>query len=498
MESAGLKHNNAIQDLLGRAQRRVLMQALADRSALAACASLGAFLAMLLLGTQVLRWYWPVLLLAVTAGWGVWKAFAAVPGEYKAAQRLDARCGLKDLLSTAWHFRQHRDAARNPALVDAVHASGEEAAGGVDLEAAFPWRMNMRLWSALAMLVAVLGAFGVRYGVLRTFDLRPSLLAVNIDPLTGVPQPTDDGRVKKKGGTEELAGMNLPEGDRAAIQENEKAIEEMLRTMEVQDPNQVAAPGEGKQGRKGESSQQQEGENSEGGDRGDDGLPPSIAGDDPKKGGDEKQQGKKSDEKNTLLDKMKDALANLMDKMKIDQKGGDQAGDKAGSQKGEGQQQANNKKGMPNQGKQAQGEQSDQEASQEGQPSDAQQAQMAKGSQMQEPPSDQQKSGAGKSDGKKDTELAEQLEAMGKLSELLTKRSNEVKGEMMVEVTNTRNQQARTPYTGKQGAHKDTGGEINRDEVPLHLQHYVQKYYESVRRQAPATTPTAPPSGAKQ
>jgi hypothetical protein len=112
---------------------------------------------------------------------------------------------------------------------------------------------------------------------------------------------------------------------------------------------------------------------------------------------------------------------------------------------------------------------------------------------MEEPPSNNPKSGVGKSDGSKDIEAAAQLEAMGKLSELLSKRSEKIQGEMMVEVTNTRNQQARTPYSGKSAAHADSGSELTRDEVPLHLQHYVQKYYEQVRKPQPS-----PASGAKQ
>jgi len=77
---------------------------------------------------------------------------------------------------------------------------------------------------------------------------------------------------------------------------------------------------------------------------------------------------------------------------------------------------------------------------------------------------------------------------MGKLDELLGKRSQNVQGEVMVEVTNSRNQQLRTPFTGKTGARTDAGSELGRDEVPLHLQDYVQRYYEQVRR-------TAPPAG---
>jgi hypothetical protein len=84
--------------------------------------------------------------------------------------------------------------------------------------------------------------------------------------------------------------------------------------------------------------------------------------------------------------------------------------------------------------------------------------------------------------------LAEQQKALGKLSELLGKRALEVRGEVMVEVTNSKNQQLKTPYLNRTAAHSEAGSDLNRDEVPLHLQDYVQRYYEKVRPAAAATS----------
>ncbi len=72
---------------------------------------------------------------------------------------------------------------------------------------------------------------------------------------------------------------------------------------------------------------------------------------------------------------------------------------------------------------------------------------------------------------------------MGKLAEIIGKRSQNVTGEMMVEVPSGK-QQLRTAYSGRIGQHSDTGGEINRDEVPLIFQEYVREYMERVRKQA--------------
>ena len=91
------------------------------------------------------------------------------------------------------------------------------------------------------------------------------------------------------------------------------------------------------------------------------------------------------------------------------------------------------------------------------------------------------KSGVGKSDGNKDVQYSEQLNAMGKISEIMGKRAENIKGDVMVEVSSGR-QQLRTQYSQSGAAHASTGGEIHRDEVPLEHQAYVQKYFEEIRK----------------
>ena len=50
--------------------------------------------------------------------------------------------------------------------------------------------------------------------------------------------------------------------------------------------------------------------------------------------------------------------------------------------------------------------------------------------------------------------------------------------------TKTTKAAARQPQ--KRAAHTEAGGEINRDEVPLAYQQYVQQYFEEIRK-LPAT-----------
>lgn len=72
---------------------------------------------------------------------------------------------------------------------------------------------------------------------------------------------------------------------------------------------------------------------------------------------------------------------------------------------------------------------------------------------------------------------------MGKLAEIIGKRSASATGDVMVENPSGK-QRLQTDYSQRQGQHSDLGGEINRDEVPLMYQQYVRDYMTQVRRQA--------------
>ena len=70
---------------------------------------------------------------------------------------------------------------------------------------------------------------------------------------------------------------------------------------------------------------------------------------------------------------------------------------------------------------------------------------------------------------------------MGKISEIIGKRSQNVTGEVMVEVGSTK-QQLKTPWAQKQATHVEAGSEIHRDEVPLMYQQFVEQYFEEIRK----------------
>jgi hypothetical protein len=74
---------------------------------------------------------------------------------------------------------------------------------------------------------------------------------------------------------------------------------------------------------------------------------------------------------------------------------------------------------------------------------------------------------------------------MGKISEILGKRSAAVSGEVMVEVGSSK-QQLKTPWAQQQANHTGAGGEIHRDEIPLTEQPFVERYFEEIRKTAPS------------
>jgi hypothetical protein len=99
----------------------------------------------------------------------------------------------------------------------------------------------------------------------------------------------------------------------------------------------------------------------------------------------------------------------------------------------------------------------------------------------------------GSQDGAKDLKAAEQLKAMGKLSEIIGKRSATVTGETTIEVQSG-DQQLRTAYSNKTAAHGEADSDVSRDEIPVALQPYVQQYFEQVRKSSqPAKPKTTPP-----
>jgi hypothetical protein len=484
-----------------RARHRVLANEAMRHAAYAVSVALASVTLLLLVGTQILRWEWLLLLPAITVAAGAYATWRSAPSPYQVAQRVDRNLSLADTLSTALFFAEAHQAIETRR---AQWSQAEQVAAGVDPRRAIPIRMPRALY-VTALLAFMAGSlFALRYGLDRRLDLRAPLVRIVQDKLGYTearaaarnPQSPAPHNAKRP----EEPGFSLDEAAQKSPGELDAAPDSALDKVEVPDVDNKTASSRQENAKTAQAArlegEQNKSEDPDGVSANPDsqqsaeGKQGPSAGKSGKQGQRDDQQGSgNSGENSGLLGKFRDAMSSLMNRMR--QPGQQQAGAQNGnSQK--------NQSGNPGQN----GKQGQQPG--DGQPADAKDAQSAEdgqdaqsaqsgspGESGQQPGAKQPGSGIGRQDGSKDVKLAEQLAAMGKISEIIGKRAANVTGEVTVEVENS-NQQLRTPYAQRDAHHAEAGGEINRDEVPVALQAYVQQYFEQVRKQAVRPRPDTP------
>ncbi len=498
-------HNSPLAALVRRARLRHVSQIVVDELALTLSIVFGGAILLLVFGTQILDWYWLVALLAVGLGLGTYRARKRLRSQYEIARTVDANLGLNDVLSTAFYFTEHPASAKSTHdIVERQRQMAQEAARSADLNQGLPWAISRSAYASSMLALAAVSIFGLRYGVTRRLDLRPSLVAIAFEGFLGPSaQHIADGRKKienpqakdwknpatlkydpweaqtldQKGAPDAaLSTIDTPNVDNsnntgpAADPKADGKESNSSPDSTAENENSERSSGNPEQSPEGSQAPTKDGSNKAG-------TPPPGA----------NQKGQNA-ENSSLTDKMKDALANLLSKLKMQPKGGsNKSGGQQQNQPGQ-QQSAQNHQNQN--GAQMKGQpQTDPNGSPDGQPSpDAQGTEQAKsgqgksnGKNDERSNSQDGKSGIGRQDGDKSVKEAEQLAAMGKISEIIGKRSQNVTGEVMVEVASG-SQQLRTQYSQKKAAHTDTGGEISRDEVPLAYQQYVQAYFEEIRK----------------
>jgi hypothetical protein len=204
-----------------------------------------------------------------------------------------------------------------------------------------------------------------------------------------------------------------------------------------------------------------------------------------KEGGNQDKQGNPSE--GGVLDKIKDALANMLNKMKPNSAPSPPQNAKNQASKDKGEKSDKGEKAD----KQPDSQNGEAASNPDSNQSGDQKSDDAKSSSQPGKPSQQEAaSGAGSKDGDKAMKDAKALEAMGQISEILGKRSAAVTGEMMVEVGQTK-QTLKTALVDRQATHTESGGEIHRDEVPLMFQPFVERYFEEIRK-TPSAAKSAP------
>src|ERR1700730_17202833 len=133
--------------LIRRARRRLLGNELLSQGANASSAALAAFILLLLLGTEILRWQWALLIPLVAAAVGLYRVRQRMPSSYSVAQIVDHRMALADSISTAVFFSEVApDADVSPEIRRSQFEIAGQIAESVDVRKAIPYTMPRSLY----------------------------------------------------------------------------------------------------------------------------------------------------------------------------------------------------------------------------------------------------------------------------------------------------------------------------------------------------------------
>jgi hypothetical protein len=467
------------------ARRRILHNCLLCEGSNAVSVALFAFILLLVLGTQALNWYWAVLLPAGGIVVAVWRVRRCMPSLYITAQRVDGRMGLADTLSTAVFFSGGTSAPRASAeLRQRQFADAERVAAGVDLRQAVPYAFPRTAYAAAALLLVATSVFALRYGLLDRLDLKQPLARIlqqrlgygepdkqaRLDQRQSPKQlPGDDPLATEEGQPNDPAELDQQPGDAADnYSDQSKQAAAKADSKSKNDQSEADANEDGQADQSEQPADGQQNANPKDG----------------KKDGKDSQTGspnsQNSQNNQSLLSKMKDAMQNLLSSLQQNPREQQNANNQNGKGN-KGQQNQNKQQSKGEKSKSQSGDSQDQQAAEDSQ--EAQNSQGQSAEQQDSLANKQPGSGAGNRDGAKDVRQAEQLATMGKISEIIGKRAANVTGEATVDVQNT-SQQLRTSYQDRSSEHVQTGAEINRDEIPVALESYVEQYFEQVRKQA--------------
>ncbi len=501
MATAPAPHASKIESILSVASRRHLFVLAVEQFALLFSVLFAAVILLLLLGTQILSPYWILPLVCAALILSLIRVQARLLSRYRIAQLVDTRLHLQDTLSTACFLIQSPHARALPFAGQQI-VRAEELAQSVHPAVAFPL-VGRRGWALAGALAAVaFGLFAVRYLVTDSLSLRTSLIPLRIAPVLDrsetaggkSPQQTRTGPDSNKGGqqrrsadpqtgrdasaTPELAEIKTGEKGDANAQKSttQRAASGADKAKDGRDASQNSAP----------ATQPSADGQTQGTERASSTPEANSKPDAQSATGPQNSAG--------LVDKMKDALSSLMEKMRPNQASGkpgqtgDRKSDEAKSQdqlassKGSGQAQSQNGQSQKS------GEEQNSDGQAQGQTTEKTQAGQGHSADSANEKGADAHSGVGRQDGDKSLREAEQLRAMGKLAEIIGKRSANLTGEMTVE-TPSGKQQLKTAYSQRVGHHQDSGGEINHDEIPLADQQYVRDYMEQVHKDPKAKQP---------
>jgi hypothetical protein len=466
-----------VEDLIGRARKRCILNEALAQTAFAAVICIAGIVLLLVFGTQYLGW-WPVAVFAAAGiGFGIYRVCRQIPGSYATAIRIDQNAGLHDALSTALYFSEHPEGAEAFRL--SQRAQAEATAGSVVLEQAVPFIFPRAVYAMAALGLVASGLVALRYHLGLGLNLHSPLAQALVQDQAAKNPPQQVKKTDPKQWVQEAEALLSRLGVKSEGQpapddqaELDKALDQALQA----NPSAKDQKGATKSSDESKASPEP-------------GDPMDLADQDQKNDSPNAQDAGNSKatpgQQESMLSKLKQAVSSLLAKSGVKDSSPTDSGQK---QQAQNDAKMSGEQGNAGKDKPEQGE-SMSDALEGNANSQSQAGQKGKLSS-----NDQQKgqgSGIGNQDGLKEKREAEQLQAMGKISEIIGKRASTVSGEMMVEVQSGKNQQLRTAYTSTSANHGEADGDVTRDEIPLSLQPYVQQYFEQVRKAAPQSA--APP-----
>ncbi len=395
------------------------------------------------------------------------------------------KADLHDSLSTA-HYFATKPWALSPkaeAILLAQRGQAEAAANNVDIHVAVPFRFPKALYGLAALLFISTGLVSLRYFYGHELNLNAPITEIIFQDLAATKSPksakTGKNPAKQPDYDEARSllaklglGANLDEKQDEQLDE---ALADALKSAEK-------TPGTGDDAKPGQKTESdpldapKDANKNEGATPGADGKKSSSPqGDSPGQTG--PSSGEKGDK--SLLSKLKDAMDNMMG-----------APGPQGDKKSAAGKQQQSKPSSQAQAGQQPGEPGDEEnkTAADGEANGNAQKSNSPGQTSGNSPDKQEGSSrtAGSEDGEKAIKAAAQMKAMGKISELIGKRSEQVTGESMIDVQSGNQKLPQTAYKVgcKAATHGEGIGEVSRDEIPLSVQAYVQEYFQQVRKPA--------------
>jgi hypothetical protein len=450
---------------------------------------------MLLLGAQILQWYWLVVLGGIGTGIAGYRVYARRLPPYLTAQIIDSRLQLSDSLSTAWFLLSEMPRRQDaPARFQIMQA--EQLAATVDASDIFQFRGG-RAWGTAGALAAVaFGLFAIRYFVTNSLSIQQTIIPLQFGQTIERLEswfPVSERKNQPFGAEHKQRESNSQANKQRGVLNPERNIEPGRS-----DEAKLSSSPNGTK-----SSSESHNQPAGGEARGQDGLSPDAQRSmDPQPTqtatheralqqvtNSDNEPDAKDQNSSGLVDKVREALSSFMTKLRP--KEGDrnaERGDQGSSQDKKGDQVAAARDRNGNLQQSARNDQESQEQNAQGATrgrtaEKTQTSQNQSSDESSDRKSANSHSGIGHTNGDKKIKDAEQLKAMGKLAEIIGRRSANLTGDITVETSST-NQQLRTQYSGRVGEHADLGGEINHDEIPVMYREYVREYMQVVHKQA--------------